>query len=281
MKSALSFATPRTRKTLEAAARESSKLEDRYVGTEHLLIGTVRQNPPIAGAALKRLNLDYASLIREVRKLPDRGHASELADYMYSFDKTRKTLPWKFFSWVTSIDDQLLAPLSTRARLALEWTNKQDAMPRPAHILLGIISQADSTATTVLKKLNVDTNKLRCVVEEELQNYNQKASELRLAYSATGFYAGKAVQLATELESAGEAIQLVPSTAGVFKLEYKGETLFSKNQDGRFPEDGEILRILRFVKDGISVAEAKERSKAVVVKVPRAPLATWLSRFDK
>jgi selenoprotein W-related protein len=37
---------------------------------------------------------------------------------------------------------------------------------------------------------------------------------------------------------------LIPSSGGVFELTFNGELLFSKKELGRFPEEGEILRLL-------------------------------------
>jgi selenoprotein W-related protein len=37
---------------------------------------------------------------------------------------------------------------------------------------------------------------------------------------------------------------LIPSSGGVFELTFNGELLFSKKELGRFPDEGEILRLL-------------------------------------
>lgn len=38
---------------------------------------------------------------------------------------------------------------------------------------------------------------------------------------------------------------LVPATGGVFELTLNGEVIFSKKELGRFPEDGEVLELLK------------------------------------
>jgi selT/selW/selH-like putative selenoprotein len=39
--------------------------------------------------------------------------------------------------------------------------------------------------------------------------------------------------------------EVVQSTAGVFEVEVDGQLIFSKRRLGRFPEQGEVVRLLR------------------------------------
>ncbi|MBC7186824.1 MAG: SelT/SelW/SelH family protein [Calditrichaeota bacterium] len=43
----------------------------------------------------------------------------------------------------------------------------------------------------------------------------------------------------------GIEAELVQSTGGVFEVEVDGQLVFSKRQLGRFPEQGEVVRLLR------------------------------------
>jgi selenoprotein W-related protein len=43
----------------------------------------------------------------------------------------------------------------------------------------------------------------------------------------------------------GVASKLVPSKGGVFEVSVDGRTIFSKQALGRFPEDGEVLDLIR------------------------------------
>ncbi|TCP52819.1 selenoprotein W-related protein [Tumebacillus sp. BK434] len=38
---------------------------------------------------------------------------------------------------------------------------------------------------------------------------------------------------------------LVPASGGVFEVTFNGELIFSKKELGRFPEDGEVLELLK------------------------------------
>src|SRR6266498_694575 len=51
--------TPRAKKALELSLREAKKLRHNYVGTEHLLLGLVREGRGVAAQVLVRLGADH------------------------------------------------------------------------------------------------------------------------------------------------------------------------------------------------------------------------------
>jgi ATP-dependent Clp protease ATP-binding subunit ClpC len=51
--------TPRTKKVIEHAMEESLRLGHNYVGTEHLLLGLVREKEGVAAQALSNLKLEF------------------------------------------------------------------------------------------------------------------------------------------------------------------------------------------------------------------------------
>jgi prophage maintenance system killer protein len=66
--------TPRSKRVLELARREAKGLGHNYVGTEHLLLGLVREGEGVAAQALARLGADRARVVQQVlqtlRSLP-------------------------------------------------------------------------------------------------------------------------------------------------------------------------------------------------------------------
>jgi hypothetical protein len=66
--------TPRSKKVLELARREAKGLGHNYVGTEHLLLGLVREGEGVAVQVLARLGADRARIVQQVlgalRQLP-------------------------------------------------------------------------------------------------------------------------------------------------------------------------------------------------------------------
>src|SRR5450432_1790633 len=50
--------TPRVKRVLALAAKESKALNHTYVGTEHILLGLLREGDGVAGRVLKNLGVD-------------------------------------------------------------------------------------------------------------------------------------------------------------------------------------------------------------------------------
>ena len=59
----------RARKAIAYAREEAIRLDHDYIGTEHILLGIVREGNGVAVAALENLNVDLAKLRQEVEKL--------------------------------------------------------------------------------------------------------------------------------------------------------------------------------------------------------------------
>lgn len=83
----------------------------------------------------------------------------------------------------------------------------------------------------------------------------------KITYCTSCGYRDKAAKLAEELEGAlKEQCTITPADGGVFEVEDKGVKIFSKNELGRFPEEGEVLTIVRSVSEGLSLEEAKAKA---------------------
>jgi prophage maintenance system killer protein len=58
--------TPRSKKVLDLAHREAKRLGHNYVGTEHLLLGLVREGEGLAAQILSRLGADRAAIVEAI-----------------------------------------------------------------------------------------------------------------------------------------------------------------------------------------------------------------------
>jgi selenoprotein W-related protein len=86
--------------------------------------------------------------------------------------------------------------------------------------------------------------------------------------------------LAAELETTlDESSKLVESSGGVFEVEHNGVLLFSKKAVGRFPQDGEVLEIVRLVDTGHSLEEAQQTAASSAPHTPS--FFEWLQGFLK
>jgi ATP-dependent Clp protease ATP-binding subunit ClpC len=90
--------TPRAKKVLELALREALSLGHNYIGTEHILLGLVRENEGVAARILLDFDADaetvrneLLNLLSAARETTQTGHAStrlergELAESVASF----------------------------------------------------------------------------------------------------------------------------------------------------------------------------------------------------
>ena len=61
--------TPRAKKVLELALREALSLGHNYIGTEHILLGLVRENEGVAASILLDFDVDAEKIRNEVIRL--------------------------------------------------------------------------------------------------------------------------------------------------------------------------------------------------------------------
>ncbi|GBC96929.1 Ornithine carbamoyltransferase [bacterium HR16] len=61
--------TPRAKRAIDLAYDEARHLNDNYIGTEHLLLGLIREGEGLAGRVLKQMGVDLDRTRAEVRKL--------------------------------------------------------------------------------------------------------------------------------------------------------------------------------------------------------------------
>src|SRR5258708_32797039 len=60
--------TPRVKKVLALAGKEAKALNHSYVGTEHILLGLLREGEGVAARVLKRLEVEPARTRNEILK---------------------------------------------------------------------------------------------------------------------------------------------------------------------------------------------------------------------
>ncbi|MBU2102822.1 MAG: ATP-dependent Clp protease ATP-binding subunit [Candidatus Omnitrophota bacterium] len=131
--------TERARKVLVLAKEEARRFNHDYIGTEHILLGLVREGEGVACAVLQNLGIDLERLRIEIEKLISPGSsASVLGDI----------------------------PFTPRAKKALELAaeearNLGHNYIGTEHILLGLIREGEGLASQVLFSLGIDIAKVR------------------------------------------------------------------------------------------------------------------------
>src|SRR5438874_1213894 len=72
--------TPRAKKVLELSVEEASNLGHNYIGTEHLLLGLIRENEGVAAQVLMNLGLKLEEVREEVLELLGHGIEGETSE---------------------------------------------------------------------------------------------------------------------------------------------------------------------------------------------------------
>ncbi len=139
--------TERARKVLELAEREAKALNHMYIGTEHLLLGLLRENDGVAARVLTLHGLNLESLHTTVIHIVGRGDKIVFGEIGLT-PRTRKV-----------IELAEIEALKVRHRYV-----------GTEHLLLGIIEEGDGIAAGVLSYLGVNLEDLRHHVTEALKS---------------------------------------------------------------------------------------------------------------
>src|SRR5687767_5485085 len=121
--------TERVRKVLQMAREEAQRLHHEYVGTEHILLGIIREGEGVASAVLQNLNVDLDDVKRIITETIKKGNAARA---------TGPDLPY------TSLAKRALELSMSQAReLNHSYVGSE-------HLLLGIIAEEKGIAAQVL-----------------------------------------------------------------------------------------------------------------------------------
>lgn len=138
--------TERARKVIVYAKEEARRFNHDYIGTEHLLLGLVREGEGVAAAVLQKLGLDLETIRLEVEKLVQPGPQTQVLGDIPFTPRSKKALE--------------LSAEEARA-LGHNYIGTE-------HLLLGLVKEGEGMAYRVLLNLGLDLGKLRNEVMELL-----------------------------------------------------------------------------------------------------------------
>ena len=142
--------TPRAKKVLELSLREAMQLGHDYIGTEHILLGLVREGEGMACKVLVKLGADLPKVRAKVLEMVAGGAAEERSP-----GAPMPTL---------AISAELMAVLEEASRAAAAKGASEVA---PIHLFLAAAQHPDGAAGRMLRAVGVDPEELhRQVVDE-------------------------------------------------------------------------------------------------------------------
>src|SRR5579885_3044222 len=135
--------TDRARKVMQLANQEAQRFNHEYIGTEHILLGLVKEGSGVAANVLKNLDIDLRKIRLEVEKIVQSGPD------MVTMGKL---------------------PQTPRAKKVIEYSieearNRNHNYVGTEHLLLGLLREQEGVAAQVLMNLGL---KLEDVREEVL-----------------------------------------------------------------------------------------------------------------
>jgi ATP-dependent Clp protease ATP-binding subunit ClpC len=135
--------TERTRKVLAMAREEAVRLHHEYVGTEHILLGLIREGEGVAATILQNLNAELEEIQEKIEETVKKGKAAQI---------TGPDLPY------TSRAKKVLELAMEEARAL------QHSYVGTEHLLLGLLAEAKGIAVQVLGSLGVTLESARAEV---------------------------------------------------------------------------------------------------------------------
>jgi ATP-dependent Clp protease ATP-binding subunit ClpC len=251
--------TDRARKVMQLANQEAQRFNHEYIGTEHILLGLVKEGSGVAANVLKNLDVDLRKIRLEVEKIVQSGPD------MVTMGKL---------------------PQTPRAKKVIEYAmeearNLNHNYVGTEHLLLGLLREQEGVAAQVLMNLGM---KLEDVREEVLNllGHGLEASETGERGTAAAQKAGKSKTPAldsfgrdlTELARQSKLNPVLLGEAGVGKTAIV-EGFAQMVVDSNVPE---LLRDKRVVVLDLAMMVAgtkyrgqfEERIKAVMNEVRRA-----------
>lgn len=131
--------TDRARKVMALANQEAQRFNHEYIGTEHILLGLVKEGSGVGANVLKNLEVDLRKVRLEVEKLVKSGPETVTMGKL---------------------------PQTPRAKKAIEYAieeaqNLNHNYVGTEHLLLGLLRETGGPACSVLSNLNVSAESVR------------------------------------------------------------------------------------------------------------------------
>ena len=134
--------TERARRAITLANQEAQRLKHDHLGTEHLLLGMVKEGTGMSAGVLHDLGVDLEALRREVERL---GHGPNTANPPANPKQT------------------------ARLHRVFDYANEESAALNhnyigTEHLMLGLLREPESTAGKALKNLRLTTDRVRAAI---------------------------------------------------------------------------------------------------------------------
>ncbi len=182
--------TDRARRVVVLAQEEARMLDHNYIGTEHILLGLIRERDGIAAKALESLGISLDAMRQAVEGIIGRGAQPLPASGHIPFTPRAKKV--------------LELSLREALQLGHDYIGTE-------HILLGLIREGDGVAAQVLVDSGMDLNRVRQQVIELLHTQSAEDRPSAVASPAGDDLVSRLTSFATRLNAIEQRLRESPS----------------------------------------------------------------------
>jgi ATP-dependent Clp protease ATP-binding subunit ClpC len=131
--------TDRAREIIRLANQEAQRLNHQYIGTEHVLLGLIKEGRSVAAQVLKNLDVDLRAIRKEVEKIVHSGPDMVAMNKLPQTPRARKVIEY-------AID---------------EARSLNHSYVGSEHILLGLLREREGVAAQILMNLGLTLEEVR------------------------------------------------------------------------------------------------------------------------
>jgi len=196
--------TKRARRVLTLAQEEAQRLNHNYIGTEHLLLGLVREENGVAVRVLQELNVDLKQVRERVERTVGRGQRAMYGKLSLT-PRTKRVIE-------LAVDEA--------RRLGHHYIGTE-------HLLLGLVREGEGVAVDVLKGLGVSLDKVRAQTARVMMESSSRSSTTTESKKETPLVD----QLGTDLTALAEEGKLDPVVGRKIEIERVIQILSRRNKN--------------------------------------------------
>ena len=172
--------TEKAKKVVMIAQEEAINLNHDYIGTEHILIGLIKEEEGVASQVLKQLGLNADKAIEEIEQLVGKGEYQQVGEIAFT----------------------------PRAKKILELASQESSQLKnnyidTEHILLGLMKEGSGVAVRILSDLGINLDSvyseiMKVLMESEAQGFPSATEKRTTKTPALDEFGRDLTQLARE-----------------------------------------------------------------------------------
>jgi ATP-dependent Clp protease ATP-binding subunit ClpA len=131
--------TDRARKVMQLANEEARRFNHEYIGTEHILLGLIKEGTGVAANVLTNLDIDLRKIRREIEKIVQAGPDRVTTQHLPQTPRTKKVIEYA---------------IEEARKLGHTYVGTE-------HLLLGLLCEQEGVASQILINLGLKLEDVR------------------------------------------------------------------------------------------------------------------------